>query len=302
VISDGSNDKTNEIVDRFKNSGVLLRNYEGRSGKTACLNKAVPLANGNIIVFSDANSLYDQNSIKNLVKHFSDDGIGFVTGYTKYSKAAGSDVVKSIGIYSTIEKITKRLESRIGSCVGADGAIFAIRKKLYQPLKDCDINDFVIPLNIVNRGYRGIIEENAFCVEGTAEDSSGEFNRQARITNRTIRALFNNLTMLNPLKFGIFSLKLIFHKLFKYLVPLFLMLLLITNLFLINEGTFYAVFFVVQVALYLFSFVEYKGNYFKLLSKLTAFARTFLTVNAAILLGWIQYFKGETYTTWNTIR
>ena len=173
VVSDGSEDRTKDIVEQYGDKGVILRHYEGRIGKTACLNKASPLANGDIIVFSDANSHYDKGAVNNLVRNFSDNNIGFVTGTTKYITNDNENSVESVGLYTKIEKLTKTLESRISSCVGADGAIFAIRKNLYQPLKDYDINDFVIPLNVVKQGYRGILESNAYCIEKTASDIKG---------------------------------------------------------------------------------------------------------------------------------
>ncbi|HKZ46858.1 MAG TPA: glycosyltransferase family 2 protein, partial [Thermodesulfobacteriota bacterium] len=179
VISDGSNDKTNELVIKYADKGVVLRHYEGRIGKTACLNRAVPLAKGEIIVFSDANSRYDREAIRELVRSFADKEVGFATGFTRYTTDEG--LIDSISLYSRIEKITKKLESKIASCVGADGAIFAIRKPLYKLLNDYDINDLVIPLNVIKQGYRGRFEDRAFCTE-KAVSYRGEFNRQVRIT------------------------------------------------------------------------------------------------------------------------
>jgi len=302
IVSDDSNDETNNIVEKYKDSGVTLKNYNGRIGKTACLNKTVPLSKGEIIVFSDANSLYDKDAINHLTKRFVDTRIGFVTGFTKYSMGSESDTLKSIGLYSKLERVTKKLESKIGSCVGADGAIFAIRKKLYDNLNDYDINDFVIPLNIVKKDYRGVMEENAFCAEGTAKDNKGEFNRQARITNRTIRAIFNNSPMLNPFKYGIFSFQLISHKLFKYLGPLFLIILFVTNVLLLNSGSIYIVFMCGQIIFYSFYYWNFKGNNYRALKRLNEVIKSFITVNAAMLYGWIQYFSGKTYTKWNTFR
>ncbi|MEW6417357.1 MAG: glycosyltransferase family 2 protein [Nitrospirota bacterium] len=302
VISDGSDDRTNEIVARYADKGVLLRYYEGRIGKTACLNKAIPLTKGEIIVFSDANSKYDKDAIRELVKHFSDEKIGFVTGHTKYRVERNSDKLYPIGLYSKIEKFTKKLESGLSSCIGADGAIFAIRKKLYQPLNDFDINDFVIPLNIIRQGFRGIMEEQAFCTEEAAKGNRGEFNRQARISNRTIRALFNNADMLNPFKFGIFSFELFSHKMSKFLAPFFMLTLLSVNLALINDGPLYVTSLSFQVILYLLSFLGHKSESFRDLSGLISVSRTFTMVNLAILWGWIKYFQGHTYTSWTTVR
>lgn len=301
VISDGSSDRTDEIVARYAPQGVILRSYEGRIGKTACLNKAVPLAKGDIIVFSDANSKYDREAIKRLVSHFSDPQIGFVTGGTKYISEDGGKMLDSIGIYSKIEKVTKVLESRTGSCVGADGAIFAIRKSLYQPLQSVDINDFVIPLNIIRKGFRGILDENAFCIEKIAKGTKGEFNRQVRISNRTIRALVNQRGLLNPFIYGFFSFELLSHKVGKMLVPFFLLSAFILNLFLLGQGTLYIAAFFSQLFLYGLSALGHWGS-LKDLSRLVSMSHTFVVVNFAILMGWIKYMKGDTYTTWTTAR
>ncbi len=302
VISDGSNDMTNKIAERYADKGVILRYFEGRIGKTACLNKAVPLAKGDIVIFSDANSKYDREAVKELVKHFADKKIGFVTGTTKYVSDEANKALDSIGIYSKIEQITKRLESEIGSCVGADGAIFAIQKNLYQQLKDIDINDLVIPLNIVKHGYRGILEEKAFCIEKTAKNASGEFYRQVRITNRTIRAIVNNIELFNPLEFGIFSFQLLSHKVCKLSVPFFLLILLLTNVLLIKNRPLYLLLFSGQLLFYSSALLGYVGKYFKGLSRLTSVSNTFTIANLAVLLGWIKFIKGETYTTWNASR
>lgn len=299
VISDGSDDGTNEIASSYADRGVLLRSYEGRIGKTACLNKAVPLAEGDIIVFSDANSTYNKDAVNELVKHFVDENIGFVTGCTRYISEAGDKTLDSIGVYSKIESHTKTLESKIGSCVGADGAIFAIRKHLYQPLKDFDINDFVIPLNVIKQGFRGVMEENAYCTEKTAGDSKGEFNRQIRITNRTLRAIFNNLDLLNPFKFGLFSFELLSHKICRFLVPLFMLIFFFTNVTLIANKYSYFLLFMGQLSFYLMARFKHSGYEFKALSRLVSVSYTFTLMNIAILLGWIKYFQGETYTTWS---
>ena len=302
VISDGSNDRTHAIAAGYASKGVFLRHYEGRSGKTACLNKAVPLAKGDIIVFSDANSKYDKAAIKRLVNNFIDETIGFVTGTTKYISNDGERILDSIGAYSRIEQFTKRLESKIGSCVGADGAIFAIRKHLYRSLKDFDINDFVVPLNIIKQGFRGVFEEEAFCMEKTAKSTKGEFNRQVRITNRTIRAIVNNRKLFNPFEFGIFSFQLLSHKVCKLMVPFFMLLFFFTNLLLIRDSFLYIFILGIQVFVYLASMLKDLWQRSKGINRLISMFHTFTIINMAILWGWVKYLKGETYVTWTTTR
>jgi len=299
VISDGSSDGTNGIVQRYAGRGVVLRHYEGRIGKTACVNKTVPLAAGEIIVFSDANSVYDRNALREMMRHFGDPKTGFVTGWTKYLAGKDEEGAGSLGMYARLELLTKKYESMIGSCVGADGAIFAIRKELYRPLMPHDINDFVIPLTIVQQGFRGVLEEKAFCFETTAGSAKGEFRRQVRITNRTIRAVVNNSPLLNPARFGIFSFELFSHKLCRFLVPLFLIVLLAGSLLLGSKNSFYLTAFIGQVLFYVLAGFSRGMERIPLLPGVFAAAHAFVMVNLAIFVAWIKYFQGTTYVTWS---
>ena len=300
VVSDGSSDRTPKIVSEFVDKGIVLRHYEGRMGKTACLNRAVPLATGQIIVFSDANSNYDSDALKALVHPFQDNTVGFVTGWTRYGSGDDTAVADSLGLYSKLELITKELESRLGSCVGADGAIFAIRKDLYVPLMDYDINDFVIPLTIIKQGYRGVLSREAVCSEMDAGGTKGEFHRQVRITNRTIRAIINHRQLLNPCKFGFFSLELFSHKLCKFLVPLFMVGFFVSNLFLISRSGFFLTTFISQLIFYGGSCLAiYISGHDALSVRIIKAAYAFILINMAILVAWIKYLRGETYTTWS---
>jgi len=202
-------------------------------------------------------------------------------------------------MYARLELITKAYESMIGSCVGADGAIFAIRKKLYRPLMPHDINDFVIPLTIVQQYFKGVLEEKAFCHETAAGSVKGEFHRQVRITNRTIRAIVNNRILLNPWKFGIFSFELFSHKLCRFLVPLFLINLFVSSLLLSSWSFIYLAAFIGQIVFYMAAAFAKGIKRMPLLSGVLAASHAFVMVNSAIFLAWIKYFQGATYTTWS---
>jgi len=302
VVSDGSTDKTDEIAARYSNEGILLQVYKGRIGKTECLNQAVLKCNGEIVVFSDANSKYDVNSIKNLVREFANPNVGLATGTTKYIGSGANIIYESVGFYTAIEKITKKYESKIASCVGADGTIFAVRRTLFQKLKEYDINDFVIPLDVIRKGYRVIFTENAFCIEKTAKDSIKDFKRQIRIANRTIRAIFNNIDILNPFRFGFFSFELFSHKLLKLIAPFFLFFFLFINIFLVKRGLIYDIILAGQILCYILAIIGRNNESSRKSSRLIFLIYTFISVNIAIFLGWITYFKGETYTTWPIMR
>ena len=302
VVSDGSSDRTCEIVLGFAGRGVVLRHYEGRIGKTACLNRALPMATGSIIVFSDANSVYETSAMRELLRPFDDPAVGFVTGWTRYGSGQDGRASGSLGMYSKLELLTKELEGRLGSCIGADGAIFAIRKELYTPLSDADINDFVIPLSINRQGYRGVLQREAVCIENDAGSAKGEFQRQVRITNRTLRAIVTYRQLLNPFRYGLLSFQLFSHKLCKFLVPPFLVAALVSNLLLAERGALFLATLLAQGVFYAgasaAAFVSQRG----LLARFAELARTFVVVNAAIAVAWVKYFRGETFITWSPTR
>jgi cellulose synthase/poly-beta-1,6-N-acetylglucosamine synthase-like glycosyltransferase len=298
VVSDGSTDRTTEIVSRFAGSGILLRHFEERTGKTRCLNEALPAAKGAIIVFSDANSTYDRNALKELVKHFSDETIGFVTGRTHYVSPMTDPELTPIGLYSRIETMVKECESALGSCIGADGAIFAVRKELYRPLGRFDINDLVVPFMVIEQGFRGMLEPNAVCTEEKSAGAKEEFVRQIRISNRTIRALLEYRYLANPFRFGFLSFQLLSHKLGRMFVPFLMATLLASNLVLLMSGAFYIAAFIGQALLYWLATAGRTRASFDALTDLRATVRSFMLVNLAILVGWVTYLKGETYATW----
>jgi cellulose synthase/poly-beta-1,6-N-acetylglucosamine synthase-like glycosyltransferase len=294
VISDCSIDRTDEIVKSFHPQGVVLISQDKRQGKSAGINAAIPKARGEIILCTDANAMLATNALKMIVGHFNDPQIGFVTGRTKYVSSSGNRNVEITSAYTTLEIFIKKKESELGSCVGADGAIFTIRKCLFTPLKPTDINDLVMPLNIVKQGYRGVADDNAFCAEEISRNPADEFQRQVRITSRTLRALFSNSDLFNPFRFPLFSFQLISHKVIRFLGPFFLLLLLISNIALLPSGLFYKILLAGQCLMYALAF-----SGIKITTSLLLIPVGFITMNCAFLKGWFHYISGKTYTTWD---
>jgi glycosyltransferase involved in cell wall biosynthesis len=297
VISDGSSDRTNEIVSQFKDSRLVLKAFPERAGKTACLNRVVPVAKGDIILFTDANSMFPSDMLAKMVGNFSDDQVGLVTGWTKYSIPGETE--KAAGIYSRLEMWTKHWESLTSSCVGADGAIFAIRKTLFKPLKDQDINDFVIPLNVISQSKRVVLDPEVYCFEEPSMDGIREFRRQSRITNRTLRAIWTNLGFLNPCSYGLFSFFLLSHKLLRFSVPFFITGAFLINILLLNVSNIYIAFFLIQIFLFGLGIADISG---KMKGKLTNICKFFLITLSAQFIGWIRVFRGFPDTTWTPQR
>lgn len=303
VISDGSTDRTDEIVAQYADRGVVLKRSHERLGKSACLNQAVPEACGEIVILTDANALFEENAVMHLTKRFLDQRVGFVTGYTKYTAPGGCDHEASVNLYTRLETLKKERESDIGSCVGADGAILALRKELYPVLTASDINDFVIPLYIVKAGYRGLFERNAFCFE-EAQDGRGEFRRQIRITSRTLRAIIKFRGLMNPGKFGLFSLSLVSNKVLRFLSSWMIVPLYFLNLALYIEthDPFYGSVLLLQTVVYGAGLAAPLIDRIPIIAKIGSISRAFLFTNAAIMVGCYQFWKGESYITWRPIR
>lgn len=226
VVSDASTDGTDAIVREFAAQGVTLHAQPARRGKTAGLNRTVPHLQGEIVVFSDANAIYDRSALRKLVRNFADPAVGCVTGEARY--VAGVRTAAEIGerMYWSYEIQLKRLETAVGSMVGGDGAIYGIRKELWRELPETAINDFLNPLQIVVDGWRAVYEPEAVCYEEAAGGIAREYRRRVRIIGRSWRAIFQASHVLNPLRVGFFTVSVISHKILRWLSALFLAVVL----------------------------------------------------------------------------
>jgi cellulose synthase/poly-beta-1,6-N-acetylglucosamine synthase-like glycosyltransferase len=218
VVSDASTDGTDAIVELLAERGVKLLRMSERRGKTMGLNAAMRQACGEIIVFSDANILYQKDVIRQLVQNFADPNVGCVTGNSCYAENSDSAAHVQENNYWQYEQTIRSLESELGSTVGGDGAIFAIRRDLYTLLEADAINDLVIPLQIVARGYRAIFEPMAIGFEPSAGDFASEFRRKRRIVNRSWRGVRSVPQVLDPRAVGIFAWQAWSHKVLRWLV------------------------------------------------------------------------------------
>lgn len=302
VVSDGSTDRTNEIASAFLQDGVILVVQQSRRGKTAGLNRAMDIARGELVVFTDANAVFSPDTVSALVRQFGDPEVGLVTGYTRYTRNAAGSVADITNVYTALERVIRRAESRAGCCVGADGAIFAVRRSLYRMLRDDDINDFVIPLTVLEQGYRCMFAEDAVCSEPPEKSLESEFRRQSRITNRTLRALWRTAHLLNPVRFPLFSFFLFSHKVARFLVPIVLACSALALLLLAAETGTYRV--ATIGGLFALALAAVSSTVSKLVAppaqvgRLLNIVPAFLAVNIAILHGWWKFLSARTETTW----
>lgn len=216
VVSDASDDGTDEIVRSFAGQGVELSRQEARRGKTAGLNAVVPTLRGDIVVFSDANAMYQPDALRMLVRNFADAQVGCVTGEARYATGSGAAAEAGEGAYWSYELQLKQLETAVGSSVGGDGAIYAIRRHLWQELPEDGINDFLNPLQIVAAGWRGVYEPEAVALEESAGETRKEYRRRVRIVSRSWRAVFQASDVLKPWRVGFFAVSVLSHKVLRW--------------------------------------------------------------------------------------
>ncbi len=250
VVSDGSVDRTDEIVSSYSSQGVKLIRQEPRQGKTAGLNKALAIAQGDVVVFSDANSLYAPDGLRKLVRAFADPSVGYVTGKMVYVSPDGSLVGDGCTAYMRYENLLRELESVVGSVVGVDGGIDAVRRKLYQPMRADQLPDFVLPLSVVRQGYRVVYEEQALLQEHALSAAADEFRMRVRVSLRAFWALWDLRSLLSPFRFGLFSWQLWSHKVLRYLAFVPMIAVLLSNIALLNAGPIYQIALVGQVLIY----------------------------------------------------
>ena len=301
VVSDASDDGTDAIVGEFASRGVRLLRMSERGGKTLGLNAGVRAARGEIVVFSDANAMYMPDAVRKMVRNFSDPEVGAVVGESTYADADGG-AQKSESLYWKYETGIKRLETQIGSTVGGDGAIYAIRRALYRDMRADALSDFVNPMQIVMNGHRCIYEPEARSVEEAAEGFDKEFRRKVRIVNRAWRATWTLPGLLNPLRYGLFSLQLASHKLLRWLMPLFLVGFFVSNALLVGRGGLYLATFVLQALMYVLAALGYLARRRSHVPRAMAVPFYFCLVNIASARGIIEAYRGRTYTTWTTVR
>lgn len=298
VISDESEDGTDDIVQKIaaEDARVKLVRQSPRQGKTAGLNLAIPQASGEILVFSDANSHYDDKAIQELVNCFRDPEVGYATGKMVYVNEDGSLVGDGCSAYMKYENFMRALETRISSVVGVDGGIDAMRKDLYQPMNPDQLPDFVQPLKVVTQGKRVVYCESALLNEEALNSSDKEFRMRVRVSLRAYWAMSDMRHLFNPSRYGLFALQLISHKLLRYLAFIPLVIAFISNALITGYSGFYVLTFLIQLAFYgaaaVAALSENSNN------RWLGLAHYFCLINLAAAKAFVKFLRGEKIVMW----
>lgn len=302
VASDGSTDRTDEIVKTYADRGVRLFRQDGRVGKTITQNNAVAAATGEIIIFSDATTDYTPDILDRVLPHFADDNIGCVAGRLVYVDDAASSVGSGAKGYWNYETFIKQAESRACSLIGASGALYAVRRSAYVPMYAEACSDFLICTMLYRDGYRSIFEPEAVCFETTNVRSDDEMRMRIRVISQTFTDLWRNRDMLLPWRSGFYAVQLLSHKLLRYAVPLLLVVALISNAVLAFPSPFFAILLALQLVAYGAAILGFVLERSGIKAGPLAFPMYFILANFASAAAFFQFLRGERYAAWEPIR
>ena len=301
VVSDGSTDRTDEIVRglaKLTPGRLTFLRQDPRQGKTQAINMALRHVSAEIVVFADANSIYAPNAIRLLVRSFAEPSVGYVTGNMIYTNPAQSAIGEGSVSYMSYENILRTLETRLGSIVGVDGGIDAIRRELYVPMRPDQLPDFVLPLSVVEQGRRVVYEQDAMVYEAALSNATEEFRMRVRVSLRALWALYDKRNLLNPFRYPLFAWQLMSHKVLRYLAFLPLVGLLVFNALAVFQHGLYGGFMVLQGMSYALAAV---GHIFRRsgtgASKLLA-PYYFVVLNLACLLAFWKFLSGQKMVLW----
>jgi cellulose synthase/poly-beta-1,6-N-acetylglucosamine synthase-like glycosyltransferase len=264
---------------------------------------AVEAAQGEVILFSDATTLYQPDVLRVMLPNFADESVGCVAGRLVYVDPSGSSVGEGARSYWNYETFLKRHESRVCSLIGASGCLYAVRRSAYVPMYPEACSDFLIATKMVEQGLRAVYEPAAVCTEETNKRTDKEMRMRVRIIAQTFTDLWRHRAMMNPFKSGFYAVQLLSHKVLRYLVPIFLLIIFFSSLALCARSLFYALAALAQLSFYALAGISWlleRGGGRR--NRLLALPQYFVLANLASLVAFYKFLSGERYARWEPIR
>ena len=301
VLSDGSQDRTDEIVRKCRDPRVRLVRIPTRLGKTNAQNEGVRQAKGEILVFSDATTVYHPQALMYLAANYADPVVGAVSGrYQYFDLNQTSPTGLGTIAFWNYENNIKVCQSRISTLTGCCGCIYSVRKNMYTALPPDIISDLVQPLWVIQKGGRVFFEDRALAYEQTTESTSEEFTMRVRVITRGMRGLLSVPELLQPWKHPWIAFQLFSHKILRWIVPILLLLLFADNSLLIGQP-YYRAMLVFQICFYALALLQVVVPLHRRW-KPFGVPLYFCTLNAAALVGVIELLRGKQHVIWQPVR
>lgn len=298
VVSDGSTDGTEAIVGRIDDDRVRLLTQPQRRGKNAALNRGAAEANGEIVVFTDADAMLTPGALRCLVAPFCDSAIGLVSGQGYYGAVGDGDARVVSNAYVRYEAFIKRREAALGFVAAADGALYAMRRSLYRSIPVTQVHDLFHPIQVAFEGYRSIFTPEAYTVEPPSQDARSEYRRHVRIIAQGFLVFLRQAPILVARGRAKILWMLLSHRFLRWISAVFLGLALITNAMLIGSSNLYALLFAAQLAFYTLAVGGAIGARCQVHLRLFAIPYYFCIVSLAGLGGLFSFLHGHRQAAW----
>ncbi len=298
-----------EVLDKMFSPGkeeelnIRITKDIERKGKISQVNRTVKIANGEIIVFSDCNSMFNKESLINISRHFRNKQVGCVAGEKRVRQSEKSTSGEGEGLYWKYESLLKKLDSKIWTTVGAAGEIFAVRKELWGDRieENAIIEDFLISMRIAGDGYRVIYEPDAYAEEDPTTSLKDEYVRRRRIAAGGFQSIVWLKYLLNPLKYRVLTFQYISHRVLRWaVVPFILPLILILNVIIlvVNFDLLYFILFLGQLFVYFLAAVGYFLEQKRIKIKVFYIPYLLMMMNWSAYVGLKRYLKGQQKVVW----
>ncbi len=296
IASDGSDDGTDAILERLslEDQRIQFWRQEPRSGKTAALNYLSGIAKGEILVLADANSIYRKDTISLLVENFSDPKVGYVTGKMVYRSRDKNLVGEGTSAFIRYENSLREFESKLGSVVGVNGGVDAVRASLYEVIRPDLQSDFYLPLSVVAQRFRVIYDPRAIVEEEALVAPASEFKMRVRVAQRALWVLQEKRSLLFGAAGACYAWQLWSHKVLRYLSGIPFVLALVTGIALSMESAVYACLMSIYIVCLLLAITGHFGIKFAP----ARYAYYFLLLNIASTVALIAYLRGQKKTLW----
>jgi len=301
VASDGSTDSTAEIVRSFNDARIVLYDFKRNRGKAEMQNEIIPALSHDIVIFSDATSVWPQSAVRNVVRNFADPEVGCVAVDLCFVSEHDGIVEKGQGTYWRYERFLRRYGSLVKTNIVASGTTYAIRKSLFRPIRPDIGEDLSNPLQIAMRGQRVVFDPEVVVEERSSSTHASEVRMRQRIAVRNVTGLASYVRFLNP-RYGFAAYQLLIHKYLRVFCWIPMLLALLTNVFLRDVAP-YGYFLAIQGAVYLLALIGYvRARMGTTGSRITYLPYYFVLLNYTCALGLVQYARGVRRPTWTPDR
>lgn len=300
VVDDGSADDTGTRVRAIDDPRLTLIVMPERGGKVTALNHGIRATTGEVVVYTDANAEFAPDAVRRLVRAFADPEVGGVCGNQENRPGRGA-LARGETLYWEFDKALKRLESRTGSIVAADGSIYALRREHVEEVPLGVTDDFFLSTGVVRQGKRLVFEADARSIEEPLEREGDHFRRRVRITHQAMRSLAARRQLLDPRRYGVYAWVLIGHKLLRRLAAPAILLLLPVSLLAAPSGGVPLLALIGQVALYVAAALGWLAGD-RLPVKLLAAPTYFVLGILGTTVGIWRFLRGERSVMWEPVR